>query len=378
MTPAVHQFLPTFAGGDAIGGHVLALQRILRRAGYDSEIYADEAKPEVRAAAHPYREFTPSPGQPAWLLYHLSTGSPMAEFLIGQAEASPLAVYYHNITPAGYFERWNPEAAESVRSARAQMRRLAAVTRFAMANSRHSEEELRAEGFGDTHVVPVLVDLPDRDAPGDAATAARLARAASPGGSGVSPGAAGGHHWLFVGRIAPNKCQHDVIGAFAVYRALFDPAARLSLVGGKTSELYFRALEVLAAELGVTEAVDFADFVTPAELLAYYRSADVFVSLSEHEGFCVPILEAMHFGIPVVARGAAAVPETVGDAGLVLPGNDPVVTAAAVDRVLSDPPLRARLVAAGRDRLSDYSIERTGARLLDLFGSRRAEVPARG
>ena len=365
MSPAVHQFLPTFAGGDAIGGHVLALQRILRAAGYDSDIFADEAKPEVRASARHWREFEPRRGTPPpWLLYHLSTGSEMAAFLMEQARTHPLAVYYHNITPARYFERWNPEAAESVRAARSQMRAMAACTRVAMANSHHSEAELRADGYGDTAVVPVLVDFSAGDAPPDPAAAARLAEAARGGGG----------HWLFVGRIAPNKCQHDVIGAFAVYRALFDPAARLSLVGGKTSELYFRALELLAAELGVEDAVDFADFVTPAQLRAYYRSADVFVCLSEHEGFGVPLLEAMHAGVPVVARAAAAIPETVGGAGLLVPGPDPVVVAAAVDRVLSDAPVRDRMLAAGRARVARFSPERTGRQVLELFSARQAAL----
>lgn len=368
MSPAVHQFLPTFAGGDAIGNHVLRLQRVLRDAGYESEIFADEAKPAVRRHARPYREFgAPSQaaeGPPPWLLYHLSTGSPMAGFLAEQAERCPLAVYFHNITPARFFERWEPEAAKSVRVARDELRRLASLTRLAMANSTHSADELAAEGYPEPHVVPVMVDFSEYDGPADAATSSRLGRAARSGGA----------HWLFVGRLAPNKCQHDVIAAFAAYRALFDPAARLSLIGGKTSELYHRALELLVAELGLAEAVDFADHVTFPELLAYYRSASVFVSLSQHEGFCVPVLEAMHFGMPVVARAESAVPETVGDAGLLLPDGDPVLVATAVDRVLSDGPLRDRLVAAGRERTRHYSLAATGRRFLDVLRSHEARA----
>ncbi|HLF41132.1 MAG TPA: glycosyltransferase family 4 protein [Acidimicrobiia bacterium] len=363
---AVHQFLPTFAGGDAIGNHVLRLQRVLRSAGFESEIFADEVKPAVRRHARHYREFSPADGPPPWLLYHLSTGSPMAGFLAEQAERCPLAVYYHNITPAKFFERWEPEAAKSVRGARDELRRLAAVTRLAMANSTHSADELAAEGYPDPQVVPVLVDFSEYDAPSDASATARLQRAARDGGA----------HWLFVGRLAPNKCQHDVIAAFAAHRAVFDPAARLSLIGGKTSELYHRALELLVSELGVEGSVDFADHVTFAELLAYYRSASVFVSLSQHEGFCVPVLEAMHVGIPVVALAASAVPETVGDGGLLLPGSDPLLVATAVDRVLSDAPLRERLVASGRERTECYSLAHSGRRFLDVLASR--EVTAGG
>ncbi|MGH9037854.1 MAG: glycosyltransferase family 4 protein, partial [Acidimicrobiia bacterium] len=357
--------LPTFAGGDAITAHVLSLRRVLRAAGYESEIFADDVRPEGRPHARHYSKFKPSPGEaPAWLLYHLSIGSPLADFVMEQARTQPLAVYYHNITPARYFERWNPEAAERVRAGRAQMRKLASHSRFALAASTYNAAELEAEGYPHAAVAPIVINFSEYGAPPDGVTLARLRRQAETGGA----------RWLFVGRIAPHKCQHDVIGAFAVYRALFDPAARLYLVGGKASELYFRALEMLVAELGIADAVDFAGLVTPPELLAYYRSAEVFVSLSEHEGFCVPLLEAMHFGIPVVARGVAAVPVTVGDAGLLLPGNDPVLAATAVDAVLSDDSLRECLVSAGHQRVSTYALERTAARVLDLFGSRGTEV----
>lgn len=353
---ALHQFLPSFAAGDAIGHHVRRLQRVLREAGYESEIFADETQPAVRRLARHYREFTPSAnGQPTWLLYHLSTGSPMAAFL---AEAGqPLAVYYHNITPAQFFERWEPGATDSARAARSQLRLLAAPSRFAMANSAFSAGELSDQGYANVSVVPVLVDFDEYDIPPDPATGDRLRRAA----------AGGGATWLFVGRLAPNKCQHDVIGAFALYRELFDPAARLHLIGGRTSMLYWEGLQLLAAELGCDEAVEFTDVLTFPEVLAHYHAADVFVSLSEHEGFCVPVLEAMHFGVPVVALASSAVSETVADAGLLLPDKDPVTVACAVHRVLTDEALRSQLVAAGHRREEHFSFENNRKRLLSAL-----------
>jgi glycosyltransferase involved in cell wall biosynthesis len=335
---------------------VLRLQELLRGAGYQSEIFVQDAHPAMRSRSRPYRELEAGPSD--WLLYHLSTGSPMAAFLAEQEHR--LAVYYHNITPARFFERWEPWAAENIQGARQQMRKLASVTRFAMANSTYSEAELRAEGYGDTCVVPVLVDFSAFDGPGDPATTARFRRAAERGGA----------QWLFVGRQAPNKCQHEVIAAFAAYRAIFDPEARLALVGGKTSALYHRALEQLVDELGLGGCVDLADAVSFPELLAHYRAADVFVSLSRHEGFFVPVLEAMHLDVPVVARGVAAVPETVGDGGLLLPdeaADDPVVVASAVHRVLTDQALRDRLAAAGHERVEHFSPDRVGQQFLEVF-----------
>ncbi|HEY3237960.1 MAG TPA: hypothetical protein VGL92_00250, partial [Acidimicrobiia bacterium] len=179
---AVHQFLPSFAAGDAIGHHVRRLQWVLREAGYESEIFADESQPAVRRLARHYREFTSSGnGQPTWLLYHLSTGSPMVDFLAGTGQ--PLAVYYHNITPTQFFERWEPGATESARAGRSQLRRLAAPSRFAMANSSFSAEELAAEGYANVSVVPVLVDFDEYDVPADPATLDRLRRAAAGGGA---------------------------------------------------------------------------------------------------------------------------------------------------------------------------------------------------
>ena len=175
----------------------------------------------------------------------------------------------------------------------------------------------------------------------------------------------GGTDWLAVGRIAPNKCQHDVLLAFAVYRRIHDPQARLTLVGGQSAGLYWRALHRLAEDLSVSDAVTFTDVVSHAELLACYRTADVFLCLSEHEGFNVPVLEAMHFDVPVVAYAASAVPDTVGDGGLLLTDKDPVVVATAVERLRSDAALREELIVAGRKRVEHFSIARTGPLLLD-------------
>lgn len=359
MPVAVHQFLPTFAAHDAIGTHVLRVQRLLRGAGYESEIFADDIHQEMRGRAHPYRGYadTIRAGQRAWLLYHSSTGSPMAEYL--RAQDLPLLVDYHNITLPLFFDRWEPLAADSMRAGREQLRRLAPVATLGIADSTFNEADLVEAGFTRTAVAPILVDFSDYDAPPDARTSARLRRA----------GERGGPRWLFVGRVAPNKCQHDVVAAFAAYRRLFQPRAMLSLVGGRTSQLYWRALERMIADLGLADAVELTDNVPFARLLAYYRAADVFVCLSAHEGFNVPVLEAMRFDVPVVAHAVSAVPETVDVGGLLLADKDPVVVAAAVERVLTDAPLRQSLVTAGRARVAHFSLANTSRRMLDAIAS---------
>ena len=356
---AVHQFLPVFAAGDAIGNHVLRIRDTLRAAGYESEIFADHVHPPMRKQARHFSDFKPGAGRrDVHLLYHLSTGSRMAAWLADQTV--PLAVDYHNITPAEYFDRWEPAAAQVARRARAELRRLASSTAYGLADSAYNAAELTDEGYPDTAVVPILIDFDDYDAPPDAATLTRLRRRADGGGA----------QWLFVGRVAAQKCQHDVVAAFAAYRRLFDPKARLSIVGGRTLLLYARALERLADELGVADAVDFTDNLKFRQLLAQYRAADLFVCLSEHEGFCVPLVEAMHFGVPTVAFASTAVPETVGDATLLLPDKGPLTVAVAAHRVLSDDVVRKALVEAGHRRVEHFSLVNNRRRLLEALEPR--------
>jgi glycosyltransferase involved in cell wall biosynthesis len=170
----------------------------------------------------------------------------------------------------------------------------------------------------------------------------------------------GGHDWLFVGQMLPHKAHHDVIKALACARKMFDPEARLHLVGRESCRAYADALRRFVSALGLTGAVEFVGSISPSELSAYYASADVFVCCSDHEGFCVPLLEAMHHRLPIVAYGVTAVPETLLDAGIVLPSKSPALVAAAVQRVLTDHGLCDSLVAAGLRRSRSFTLE--GAR----------------
>lgn len=354
-TRVLHQFVPNLAAGDAIGVHVRLTQQTLRAAGWESEIFYDEAQAAVRKLGRHFSTWdraVDGRNGDASILFQLSTGSRMTPFLLDQDV--PFGVYFHNITPPLYFERWEPGAAENLRIAQGEMRRLAPSARFGLANSSFSAADLDEAGFSPTAVVPVLLDAKELDGSYSDRLLQRLRRET----------AAGGARWLFIGRAAPNKCQHDLIAAFAAYREVYDPQARLTLVGGRTSNVYYRSLELLADELGVGAAVELTDTISDEEKLACYRAADVFVCLSEHEGFKVPIVESFHFDLPVVAYASSAVPETVGSAGVLLDSKDPLLVAAAVHRVLTDDDLRAELVVAGRRRFQDFSLERSSARLL--------------
>lgn len=351
---AVHQFLPRLAPRDAIGGHTLLVQEALRSAGIESEIFVGDVDPSLRDRARHYTEFTGSRnGQPTLLLYHASIGGALGDALLHRPE--PLVVDYHNITPPEFFEAWQPEVSVLLAAGRRHLAALAGRSTFALADSGFNEGELREVGFSRTAVVPVLLDLDGLVGEVDEACLARLV------------GRGSGSVWLFVGRLAPNKAQHDLVKALAVFRRVYDPGARLVLVGASSSAAYEVALRRFVSELGLEGAVELAGSVSAGELSAYFRAADVFVCASEHEGFCVPLLEAMAHGVPVVAFGAAAVPETLGGAGVVLDVKSPGVVAAAVARVSGDAGLRAALVAAGRERLGEFSLERSRSRLLEVL-----------
>jgi len=216
---------------------------------------------------------------------------------------------------------------------------------FAIARSAYNAAELEENGFGRTTVVPLLRDGDALEQSPDPVTLRRL----------ISLKEAGGADWLFVGQIAPHKAQHDVVKAFSCYRRVYDRDARLHLVGREMGSAYIDALRRFAVALGLKDAVSLPGSVSAGALVAYYEAATVFVCLSDHEGFCAPIVESMARGVPVVAYAAAAVPETVGDAGVLVPDKSPVLVASAVHRVLSEPKARDDLVAAGRARAARFT-----------------------
>jgi glycosyltransferase involved in cell wall biosynthesis len=359
----IDQFLPSFVPNDAIGNHVLRVRHALREAGFQSDIWAEIA---IEACAQESRSYTDYPSAPPAdaILYHASTHSAMADFLLTRSE--PLLSSYHNITPSRFFARWEPVAAAAMDEARIELAQLAPVTQLALADSRYNEAELIDLGYKRTAVTPLLIDFDQYDKDPDARMLARLRRQRDVGS-----------RWLFVGRVAPNKCQHDIIAAFAAYRHIFDPNAHLTLVGGMTSYLYQRSLEQLAQELELGGSVEFADSISFGALLAHYHTADVFVCLSEHEGFGVPIMEAMYLGVPVVGYSAAAVPDTVGEAGVLLSDKDPLNVACAVDRILGDDALREDLVAAGRARSGQFALPKTSRQLIETLSQFLDELQAR-
>jgi L-malate glycosyltransferase len=345
----IDQVIPSLASRDAIGGHVVQLRDLLRSRGFRSDIYFGNATVDRLDFGLPVSRLGDRSSSDRVLLYQLSIGSPVADVFRQRSERK--FVNYHNITPADLLEAWVPMVGEEVRRGRAQLRDLAPVTEFAIADSRYNERELQVAGYRSTTTVPLLIDLDGFAGTPDPAVAARLGAQKEGGGTDL----------LFVGKVSPHKGQDDLVKALAAYRRLYDPRARLHLVGGAISEEYQTALERFVHELELDDAVDFAGSVTHEELIAYYAGADAFVCLSNHEGFCVPLLESMYHQLPIVASTNTAVPETVQSAGLVLPNKEPARVAAAIERVVTDAALRSVLAEAAAERVESFALPRVQA-----------------
>jgi glycosyltransferase involved in cell wall biosynthesis len=338
----LRQFVPVLEPG-AVGSHTLEVERLCRELGIETEVYAEDVRAVWAGRGRRLKDYRPR--EDDVLLYHVAIGSPVADFVASQP--GTVVVDHHNITPASYFADWEPPVVHGIAWGRRQLADLAARASAGLADSGFNRGELDDLGYPRTSVAPILLDTSTFEREVDPAALERLAH--------------DGPAWLFVGRVSPHKCQHDVIKAFAVHRRVYAPDAVLRIVGASSSDRYVDALHRLVDALGLTGAVELTGGVSDGELAAHYRSADVFVCLSEHEGFCVPLLEAMHHRVPIVAYASTAVPETLADGGLSLPGKSPSTVAAAVDRVLSDSALRATLVEAGARRLRDFDLAVTRA-----------------
>jgi glycosyltransferase involved in cell wall biosynthesis len=358
----IHQLVVSAAQGDAITNAALDLRAGLRRAGVASELFSAFMDPEMEGEAYLLPEF-PTRGAGAELLVvHVSIGEPrLAEFLARRPE--PLAVVYHNMAPAESFEPWAPSFAKLLADGRRELGALAGRTRVAVGVSAYNAAELVKIGFDPVVVAPLAVD------------AARLvATEPDPGMSAFLAGL-GGPVVLSVGQLLPHKRVDWVLTAFYVLVNYWIPESCLVVVGADRLAGYGDAIRALVRRLGL-DRVHMLGQLSQAALVSCFRAASVFMTASEHEGFCVPVLEAMAFDVPVVARDFAAVPETLAGAGLLLGATDgPCVAGEALRAVIEEPGLRESLVAAGRRRLGARPAEQARSTMLEALLGAAGDQP---
>jgi glycosyltransferase involved in cell wall biosynthesis len=343
----VHQLLSGAGPHDAITTEAGQFRARFGEWGWGGHDHAARIAPGLNGAITPISQLDPGPDDV--LLIHHSAGSPGLDLLLAWPNRKLLL--YHNVTPPEWLWEHAPLVAMHCALGREQLPELVARTNFAAADSEFNASELRELGAERTEVIPLLVDP---DALGAIGTA-------PPGPPTI----------LFVGRLSPHKRQEDVIRVFALYRRHRAPDARLVLVGDPVTEAYVERLRALADQVA-PGAVTIESQISPAQLGDRYRSAHAFLCLSAHEGFCIPLLEAFHFRVPVIARPAGAVPETVGDAALLVEDTDPAVIAELLHLAVTDADLRTTLAQRGRLRLEAYTPSVVADRLRAAVEATRA------
>ncbi len=328
--PQVHQVLASLGYGDAIGNQVLGIQRELRSAGYESRIYVETADARLEHLTTHYRDLLEDVAPDDLLIHHFSIGSRASRTAF--AVPSRMALVYHNITPPQYFLGVHPWLVRQCYHGRRELRAYASRVDIALGVSEFNRRELEAMGFGRTGVLPVVPGFRYLDVPPDP----RIPAAFDDEMLNV----------LFVGRLIPNKRPDLLIRAMHAYHQAFSPDARLILAGSYDQfEVYLAQLHGLVASLGARH-IHILGQVSNEELTALYDVADVFLCASEHEGFCVPIVEAFHKRVPVAAYEAAAVPATMNGGGVLFRTQEPVEMAALVHAIASDEARQDRILAA--------------------------------
>jgi glycosyltransferase involved in cell wall biosynthesis len=338
----VDQILVGAAPGDAVTGIALAMRELLRLDG-PSEIYARYRDPALAGDIHTLAEFPAGRRSSSdVLVYHASIGEPdVMAFLDDRPDR--LIVHYHNMTPARFFRPFDERLADLLDVGRRELMELRPRVDGALADSRYNADELETLGYRDVRVVAPPVDFQHLlGQPSDPDVQRHVERYHD------------GPRLLFVGQVLPHKRPDLLLATVHVLRTYFGIPVFLVLVGTPRVPSYAAALQRFAEESNLA-GIWLAGSQSPARLATFLRSSDILVTASEHEGFCVPLLEAMAFGKPVVARSVAAIPETLGGAGLLLPADaGPALFAEAIAELIWDPALRLELETRGYERVLDF------------------------
>lgn len=334
----VEQFLPALHFGDAVGNSALALHKFFLSRGIESRLVAmtcDECLKDQAVSFSDYRLDAKSVK-----IMHFAVASQLTDFFLEMKGKKVLI--YHNITPARFFADFSDFLTRFTSAGREHLQRLQGCFDLSLGDSTYNANELRELGFANVQVFPLLVNLDDYGGEFSRSYLHLLKNERK--------------NIVFTGRIMPNKKIEDLIKVVFFYKKYISPAVRLIVVGNtSTLPKYYLAVQDLAARFYLTaEDVFFTGHLPAEEFLAVYRLADIFLSMSEHEGFCLPLLESCYFRLPVVAFNAGAVAETLGGAGILFNDKNSALVAGLVEQALENEPLRRQLQAKAEARIESY------------------------
>ncbi len=348
----IHQLCARMEYGDAVSSHVLEIHKTLETWNYESRVFAGTRDEFGKSVAFPdtqYQEFINN--RHDILIYHYSIYTP--NIRLYQRSKNRKIFIYHNITPPEFFEPYDTGVAGLLRLGREIIKDLN-ICEVAAGDSEFNRKELIDSGFmpETTFVLPIFVNYH------------RLVEKAK---GGAWNKAREDFRIIFVGRIVPNKRIEDLIRAFYYYRTCINPQSSLVIVGASWIERYDEELRWLVDSLGLSEAVHLTGRVSEERLASIYASSDLFLSMSEHEGFCVPLVESMAFGIPILAYSSTAVAETLGGAGVMFHEKIFPMIGEMIEIIREYPHLREKIISAEKQRLKHFSLESTRAKLKELI-----------
>lgn len=348
----IDQLVPAYHRGDAIGDEAAHLRQFFRSQGFVSEIYRLTCDRELERESKDFASF-PGPGPSDIAILHFALASPLSQALHGLHCRKILIS--HNVTAAEFFQGFSCEMARLARLGREELGWLAPAVDVGLADSRFNAAELASLGCKETHVFPLFIDFSRYQKPIDRFTYSLYRDDRT--------------NILFVGRVVPNKKIEDLIKVAFYYKKYISPLVRLIVVG-KTASLpkYYHSVAKLADDFFLNpEEMVFLGHIPDEMMFAIYRASDVFLSLSEHEGFCLPLIESMIFDLPVIAFKSTAVPDTLDGAGILLKEKRPDYVAELVDLVRRDRAIRDKITSGQRRRLERFKAEGREPFLLGLI-----------
>lgn len=337
----IYQLVPSLSRGDAVGNEINAIHRYFQEHSIESAIVSDTKRYPSSDSDYSMEAYLDIVTEQDMIIVHMATYWQDLPTLIETPKKRVMV--YHNITPESFFVDYDENTAYCCKLARRQVRALSKSFDIAIGDSEYNAQELRDFGYKNVVSIPLLIPFEDYEREPNK----KLMETYQDGKTNI----------LFVGRLVPNKCIEDILFSYMEYRKI-NANSRLILVGSDAFTPYVGKLHLFCRDHLVPDVV-FANKVSFSDILAYYRVADLFLCLSEHEGFCVPLLEAMTFQVPIVAYASTAIPKTLGDAGVLLDvmEKDPTKIAAVMNAVLSDNSLKEQLNANAKKRLMDFAPE---------------------
>jgi len=346
---SVHQFVSSISPRDAVGNIVIATRDVLRGAGYTSEIFAESVHEEMKDEAKHFTKYNKKNSKDI-LVYHHSFESSLVDYLLPLK--NKIILIYHNITPSHFFIGLDDSTIKGSVQGRKQLDTIRTRVEVGIAFSKYSEEELKRNGFKNTVVMPPIFNLNN-----SYTTKNNAAIYKDNDYTNI----------LSVGRIVPHKKVEDILKIFSYYNKCINNKSRLHIVGKyETASLYYRWLQNIVSFLEL-ENVNFLTDVSNEELMSYYKNADLYLSMSEHEGFCLPLLESMYHGVPILAYAAAAIPETLGNSGILVKEKKFAEIAEIIHLIMEDHNLRDKIVKSQLERLKALDLKFAASQLLNCL-----------